>query len=247
MVPPAPRIGIGSPDVDQPGPDDPKGVRQARFTPPPGSTVVLLVRHGESAPAHPDRPFPLVDGHGDPPLHTTGLAQADAVGAHLASRHHGGETIDAIYVTTLQRTHQTAAPLSAAIGITPRVEADLREVHLGDWEGGRFRTRMAAGDPIAARMLAEERWDLIPGAEPHQAFDERVMAGLGRIVAAHPDQRVVAVAHGGVIGHILHRTSGSSRWAFITSDNGSISEIVVTPTRSYVRGFNQTSHLPAWQ
>ena len=49
--------------------------------------------------------------------------------------------IDAIYVTTMQRTHQTAAPLAAALGITPRVEPDLREVFLGEWDGGEFRFR----------------------------------------------------------------------------------------------------------
>ena len=36
----------------------PEGFRQHRFAAPPGATTVLLVRHGESAPAHPDRPVP---------------------------------------------------------------------------------------------------------------------------------------------------------------------------------------------
>jgi hypothetical protein len=42
--------------------------RQARFTPPSGACEILLVRHGESAPAVEGASFTLVDGHGDPPL-----------------------------------------------------------------------------------------------------------------------------------------------------------------------------------
>ena len=40
--------------------------RQARFQPPPGATELWLVRHGESEPARPGAPFPLVDGQGEP-------------------------------------------------------------------------------------------------------------------------------------------------------------------------------------
>lgn len=114
--------------------DSDDGFRQHRFAPPPGSTRVLLVRHGESAPARPDRPFPVRDGHGDPPLHPHGRAQAELVGSRLAAE----EPIAAIYVTTLQRTHETAAPLAARLGLDPIVVPELREVHLGDWEGGQL-------------------------------------------------------------------------------------------------------------
>jgi probable phosphoglycerate mutase len=85
----------------------PEGFRQHRFVAPPGATTVLLVRHGESAPAVPGAPFPLRDGHGDPPLDPVGVEQAELLGERL--RH---ERVDAIYVTSLRRTHETAAPLA---------------------------------------------------------------------------------------------------------------------------------------
>lgn len=222
---------------------DNEGVRQARFVAPPGATTVLLVRHGESAAAHPDRPFPRKDGHGDPPLHPNGVHQAGRLATRLAHEHRAESPIDAIYVTTLQRTAQTAAPLAEAIGLTPRVVADLREVHLGTWEGGAFRTRIRSGDPIAARVIADERWDHIPGAEPLEEFDRRVRRGLSEIVAAHPDQRVVVVVHGGVIGHLLHLATGSTRFAFAWADNTSISELVVWQQHQRVVRFNDRSHL----
>jgi 2,3-bisphosphoglycerate-dependent phosphoglycerate mutase len=216
----------------------PEGFRQHRFSPPPGATTVLLVRHGESAPAHPERPFALRDGHGDPPLDPFGQLQADLLADRLEQ-----EEIDAIYVTTLVRTHATAAPLAARLGLTPHVEPDLREVFLGEWEGGVLRERAAAADPIFEQIFREERWDVIPGAESHDTFDERVWRGFQRIVAAHPDERVVAVAHGGVIGQLLHRVTGARRFAFSGADNASISEVVASPERVVLRRYNDVAHL----
>ena len=203
----------------------PEGFRQHRFAPPPGSTTVLLVRHGESAPAHPDRPFPLHDGHGDPPLDPVGVRQAELLAQRLAT-----EPIAAIYVTTLQRTHETAAPLAKRLGISPSVVADLREVYLGEWEGGRLRERAAAGDPLFHDIFVQERWDVIPGAEPHDEFDTRDVARL-RARRRRAPRRT----------HRRRRArrrdqpapppiTGARRFAFSGADNASISES--WPTRN---------------
>jgi probable phosphoglycerate mutase len=217
-----------------------KEYRQSRFRRPAGACEILLVRHGESAPAREGEPFPLVDGHGDPPLAPAGREQAELVGERLAA---SGEAIAAVYVTTLRRTHETAAPLLERLGMEARVEPDLREVHLGDWEGGLFRKKIAEGDPVALRMFDEQRWDVIPGAEPAAAFAARVRAGITRVAAAHPDQTVVVVSHGGVIGQILSAATGARGFAFTGSDNAAISHVVVTGDQWTVRRYNDTSHL----
>lgn len=228
-----------TPSADDPTADvPPEGFRQHRYVAPPTATTVILVRHGESAAARPDEPFPLMDGHGDPPLHEEGHRQAIKVGERL--RH---ERIDAIYVTTLQRTHQTAAPLAAHLGLTPVVVPDLREVHLGEWEGGVLRAKAAANDPVYLQMHAEQRWDVVPGAEPVEVLIERTQRGLRRIVDAHPGGRVVAVVHGGVIGCLLAHAASARGFAFNGSDNASISELVVDGDLQVVRRFNDTAHL----
>jgi probable phosphoglycerate mutase len=99
----------------------PTEVRQLSFARPPGGTSILLVRHGESIPARADAPFALMGGHGDPELDPRGVAQAERVGARLA-RPVFGESISAIYVTTLRRTAETAAPLASRLGLEPMVE-----------------------------------------------------------------------------------------------------------------------------
>jgi 2,3-bisphosphoglycerate-dependent phosphoglycerate mutase len=217
----------------------PREYPQGRPVPPPGATDLLLVRHGQSAPAREGEPFPLVDGQGDPPLTELGREQGRAVAGRLA-----GAGLAAVYVTTLQRTRQTAQPLLDATGLAAQVEPDLREVHLGEWEGGVFRQRVAERDPVALRMVEEERWDVIPGAESSAALAARVGAAVRRICAAHPDQRIAVVTHGGVIGQVLALATGSRPFAFAGADNGSLSQVVVAGDRWALRRFNDTAHLP---
>ena len=218
----------------------PETYHQRQFALPPGATEVVLVRHGASAPAVPGEPFPLLDGHGDPPLAPEGEAQAELIAERLA-----GEGLSALYVTPLGRTHRTAAPLVARTGLEPVVVPDLREVMLGEWEGGEYRIRMAERDPVALQAVTEERWDVIPGAETMESLAGRVNAGITAIVAgAGPDVRVAAIVHGGVIGEVCRQATGSRPFAFIHADNGSISRLVVLGDgRWLLRSFNDTAHL----
>ena len=123
------------------------------------------------------------------------------------------------------------------------MEAGLREVYLGEWEGGVLRKMMADGNPAGERVLAEERWDVIPGAEPAAEFAGRVRAAIERVAAGHPGQRVAAFTHGGVIGEALAQASRSRPFAFLGADNGSISRLVISGDRWILRGFNDTAHL----
>lgn len=212
--------------------------RQHVYSPPPGAADLFLIRHGESEAARPGTSFPLKDGHGDPALHPVGERQALAVGERLKA-----VPLDALYVTTLRRTHQTAAPLAAHQGLTPIVEPDLREVFLGDWDGGEYRIRAAEGHPAFQRALEFQEWGEIPGAETTSALHARVRRALMRMAGAHPDQRIAAVVHGGVIGAALSIASGAPPFAFNGAANGSISRIVLMGEQMVVRGFNDVAHL----
>ncbi len=211
---------------------------QARYVPPSGATEILLVRHGESALADLERPFPLLDGRGDPELSELGRSQAEALAARL-----GSGRVDAVYVTPLRRTAETAAPLARRLQLEPIVEPGLVEVSLGEWEGGYYRARIAARDPLAVEVFARQRWDLIPGAEADEALAERTAAAIRRIAAAHPGGRVVAVAHAASIGTVLSQATRSAPFAFVLGDNASVSTLVVDGERWLLRGFNDTSHL----
>ena len=223
-------------------------VRQPRFIRPPGATSILLIRHGESAPAREDQPFDLVDGHGDPELGEWGREQAQRIADRLAPSGPSlagpaGEPLAAIYVTTLRRTAETAAPLAQRLDLLPTVEAGLREVFLGEWEGGLYRIRFMEGHPIAKQMVAEERWEVIPGAERDADLAARVRTSINSVAARHPDQTVAVFTHGGVIGRAMVEATGARPFAFLGADNGSISHLVVMGDRWVVRAFNDTAHL----
>ena len=214
--------------------------RQRAFAVPPDATELIVVRHGASAPLAPGESFDLVGGHGDPPLAPEGLEQAALVAERLR-----GEPLSALFVTPLQRTAQTAAPLAAATGLEPVVIEDLREVHLGEWEGGEYRRRMHERDPIAMRALMEERWDVIPDAESMEGLAERVGAGLERMLGEiGPGRTGVAVLHGGVIGELCRQITRSRPFAFIHADNCSVTRIVqFSIGHRLLRSFNDTAHL----
>lgn len=212
----------------------PKEYRQNRFAPPPGACELILVRHGESEAARPGETQELWEGQGNPALAPPGREQAERVARALA-----GADLQAVYVTALRRTEQTAAPLLARIGLEPRIEPGLEEVFLGDWEGGEFRIRVAERDPLVGEMLAREEWAVIPGAESVATFTARTVAAVRRIAGRHPDASVAVVVHGGVIGALLAHATGARPFAFVDADNGSISRLVVASDVWTVRSYNE--------
>lgn len=153
---------------------------------------LLLVRHGQT-PAN-------VRGELDtaapgPGLTELGRRQADAIVDAL-----GHEPIAAIYVSKLRRTHDTAAPLAAALGLTPIELPGTHEIEAGDVEGRSDRESVhtylrtifawGSGDPSVA----------MPGGPDGHAFFARFDEAIAGIVAAHPaDATVAVVSHGAAI------------------------------------------------
>jgi probable phosphoglycerate mutase len=215
---------------------------QQRYAVPPRATRLLLVRHGAAAVAPLDaEPLGLLDGANDPPLAANGREQAAAVGARLAL-----DPPDRIFVSGLRRTVETAAPLAEATGVETDEVPELREVHLGEWES-QYPHKVAARDPLVERIEAEQRWDVIPGAEPQETFAGRVRAGIERVIeATGPGATAAVFTHGGVISEVVSAASGARPLAFLFSDNTSVTELVrLRGERWMLRSFNDISHLNA--
>jgi 2,3-bisphosphoglycerate-dependent phosphoglycerate mutase len=211
---------------------------QRALAPPEGAQEVVLVRHGACDP--PATVGDLIGGRSDPSLNGRGRKEAAAVTEKLS-----GMPIAAIFTTPLRRTGETAAGTAAAHGLEPEVVPDLVEIDLGEWEGPGIHDRGSRGDPEFVRVMREQRWDLIPGAESMAGFAERVRRGLEHVADAAADGKVaVAFTHSAVIGECLRQLSGSEPFAFLLNANGSYSRLYRMPDRHWiVASFNETDHL----
>jgi probable phosphoglycerate mutase len=138
---------------------------------------------------------------------------------------------------------ETAQPLLDATGLPPRVEPDLRELHLGEWEDGLILQRLAQGGPAGRAGRGRAAVDLIPGAESAAALATRVRAALQRVAAAHPGERVAVFTHGGVVAQTLALATGAPPFTFLSGRTASLSQVVLVGERWTVRRFDDTAHL----
>lgn len=107
------------------------------------------------------------------------------------------------------RTRQTAALVTEPCGLEMEIDADLREIDFGNWEGLTF-AEIDAQDPVLVRQWATGAADFcFPGGEPLAAFHARVREA-GRRLAGRPEKTVVAVSHGGVIRILICHFLGLS-------------------------------------
>jgi len=136
----------------------------------------------------------------DDPLSETGWAQM--------WRSVGDSTgWDAIVTSPLQRCSAFATALGDRLGRPVSVEPRVREVGMGSWEG-RTPQEIIGREPHAyAAFYSDPVNNRPPGCEPLADFGGRVADAYKQIVTGHAGQRVLVVAHAGVIraalGYVL--------------------------------------------
>ncbi len=102
--------------------------------------------------------------------------------------------VDAIYASTLDRAAETAAIISAELGVGPvLVDEALRERDAGEFSG-LTRPRSTSDTPASS-----PNGDRPPGWEADDVLVGRASAVLERIAAEVGDGDVLVVTHGGVI------------------------------------------------
>jgi len=153
-------------------------------------TVLYVVRHGETEYNR----RRIVQGRKvDASLNETGRRQADAL-----ARRFEDERLDAVYASTLRRARETADAVAAKHpGVPVRYLHDLEEMSWGDYEGRPFDEHVRA---MYERM--EVLWQSgdfsrpVTGGESITEVQASGLRALDRILARHPGETVLVVAHG---------------------------------------------------
>lgn len=154
----------------------------------------LFIRHGETDY---NRRGLRCGGDVDIPLTGVGEAQARAAGDQMRAE---GLMPDAIFVSPLQRTRQTAEILAAALGFTdPLIPHEgLRERRLGEWNG----------KPVAETQPWFDAKLTPPGGESEAAFRTRLERALVDILV-RPHRLPLLVGSKGVARIFVSLTGGA--------------------------------------
>lgn len=112
---------------------------------------------------------------------------------------------DLVISSPLQRCESFARQFAEAHGLPLRIEADLRELHFGTWEG-RNSAEVLLEDPEGLGKFWNDPYRFTPpGAEPVKDFAKRVLGAVERLHAELDGKRVLLVTHGGVMRLLLAR------------------------------------------
>lgn len=182
------------------------------------STELILVRHGESVA----NVSPVVGGMtGDVGLTALGRRQCELLAERLQAE---GFTADLLYASTLPRAQQTAGYLSDALDLPVRDDAELQEVRVGEADGLSVAEWKSRWPGLEDGMWLRPFQAFATGGESWARFLARSGAGLTALVERHPDQRIVAVTHGGVIEASLSLAFGlgptATRAGFALNNTG---------------------------
>jgi probable phosphoglycerate mutase len=143
-------------------------------------TTVVLVRHGVT-PHTLEKRFSGGLASANPGLSDEGRAQIRSVADWLGPL---AERVDAVVASPVRRTLESAEILAESLGRPIEVEPGFAEMEFGVWDGMTFGE---VGEKYPAELKS---WlgsvDNAPeGGESFRTVQERVLAGLGRLLDAH--------------------------------------------------------------
>ena len=201
---------------------------------------VLLLRHGDTK-LSPERRF---SGIGSAAL---GLSAAGRDQARLAagSVQLQGHAFAEVLTSPLTRCQETARIVAAALGVPIVVDAELREMDFGRWEGMTF-------DEVQDRYPEDlQRWTQSAEAPPtgssetFAAVIERMGTVAERLASRYAGASVVAVTHITPMKALVAHALGAPASALFRMELSSacFSRISYTGGEASVRLLNDTSHL----
>jgi probable phosphomutase (TIGR03848 family) len=199
---------------------------------PPSSTLILMVRHGQTPTTGTSLPGRAPGLH----LAETGQQQAEAVAVRIAEL----DRVDAIYASPLERARETAAPIGKARGLKVVIDKGLLECDFGDWTGSLLKDLMKLPEwQTVQKFPSGFRF---PNGESFTDMQSRMVNTLDRLRAVHPGGVVVVVSHADPIKAAVAQAMGTHLDLFqrIVISTCSISAVAYGTTGPVVLTVNST-------
>lgn len=198
----------------------------------PASTLILLVRHGQTATTGKVLPGRAAGLH----LTETGHAEAEAVARRLGEL----KKVVAVYASPLERARETAAPIAAALNHKVQIHKGLLECDFGDWTGVQL-----------SALMKKPEWTTVQRApstfrfrngESFTEMQTRIISALDDIRTQHRGKVVVCVSHADPIKAAVAHAIGTHLDLFqrIVISTCSVSAIAFSSTGPVVLTVNST-------
>jgi probable phosphomutase (TIGR03848 family) len=199
---------------------------------PPSTTLVLLVRHGQTPTTG-----AILPGR-TPGLHLSDKGQEQAERA--AARIGGLKKVDAVYASPLERTRETAAPIAKATGLRVRRDKGLLECDFGEWTGAELKALMKL--PEWRTVQSRPSLFRFPGGESFGEMQLRITSAVQRLAAEHRGGTIVAVSHADPIKAAVAEAAGAHLDAFqrLVISPCSITALLVGASSTTVLTVNST-------
>jgi probable phosphoglycerate mutase len=201
---------------------------------------LVLLRHGATR-LTPEKRFSGV-GAGDPGLSAAGLDQARRAASSPLLRR---GAFDEVLSSPMTRCRETAELIAAEMNLSVRIEAELREMDFGLWEGLTF-------DEVQDRYPDDLRaWKQSPHAAPTGSAEtfaavlDRMGTLADTLAARYADTSVLVVTHVTPIKALLAHALGAPPQSLFRMELSAagFSRIAYTGEEASVKLLNDTSHL----
>jgi len=199
-------------------------------------TTILMVRHGVTSTTG-----TLLPGRA-PGLHLSerGVEQATAVAARLSEL---TTKPSALYVSPLERTRETAAPIAKALGLKVQIEKGLLECDFGDWTGKKLA--LLSKKPEWKTVQSAPSTFRFPNGESFTEMQLRMWTTLEKLAAKHRGKTIVVVSHADPIKAAVTYAQGVPLDLFQRTviSTCSVSAIALTGHTPIVLSVNNTASL----
>jgi broad specificity phosphatase PhoE len=141
---------------------------------------------------------------------------------------------------------ETAQAIAAALDLQPVPMGQLKEIHFGELEGVTLQEMERRFPVLHTRWQdktdMEFQW---PGGERRADFFSRAAEACNRIVARHPHENVVVVAHGGTIRACLAHLVPDQvkKWWTYSLYNTGLTHVSARGAVTHLVKLNDVSHL----